>query len=77
MIQACRWLQGWDHRLAIVVAAVAAISQHQGLGLSRKEIADISYRLEKKVQQGLGSPMDTALATYGGYLQISQRYSAP
>ncbi|MEI8004198.1 MAG: mevalonate kinase, partial [Methanothrix sp.] len=63
---------GLGSSAAIVVAAVAAISQHHGLGLSRKEIATISYRLEKKVQQGLGSPMDTALAAYGGYLQISQ-----
>jgi mevalonate kinase len=57
---------------SIVVAAVAAISAHQRLELSRKEIAEFSYKLEKKVQQGLGSPMDTALATYGGYLQVSK-----
>ncbi len=63
---------GLGSSAAIVVAAVAAISQHQGQKLSRKEIAEISYRLEKKVQHGLGSPMDTALATYGGYLQISR-----
>jgi mevalonate kinase len=63
---------GLGSSASIVVAAVAAISRHQGQCLSRKEIAEISYRLEKKVQQGLGSPMDTALATYGGYLQISQ-----
>ncbi len=63
---------GLGSSAAIVVAAVAAISQHHGLGLSLKEIATISHRLEKKVQQGLGSPMDTALATYGGYLQISR-----
>ena len=63
---------GLGSSASIVVAAVAAVSQHQGHCLSRKEIAEISYRLEKKVQQGLGSPMDTALATYGGYLQISQ-----
>ncbi|MCX6678023.1 MAG: mevalonate kinase [Methanothrix sp.] len=63
---------GLGSSASIVVAAVAAISAHHGLGLSRKEIAAISYRLEKKVQQGLGSPMDTALATYGGYLKISR-----
>ena len=44
---------GLGSSACIVVAAVAAISAHRGLGLSR-------------------SPMDTALATYGGYLQISQ-----
>ncbi|MCX6672188.1 MAG: mevalonate kinase [Methanothrix sp.] len=63
---------GLGSSAAIVVAAVAAISRHHGLGLSQKEIATTSYRLEKKVQQGLGSPMDTALATYGGYQQISR-----
>ena len=63
---------GLGSSACIVVAAVAAISQHQGLELPRKEIAEISYRLEKKVQHGLGSPMDTALATYGGYLQVSR-----
>jgi mevalonate kinase len=63
---------GLGSSAAIVVAAVAAISQHLGQKLSLKEIAAISHRLEKKVQQGLGSPMDTALATYGGYLQISR-----
>jgi mevalonate kinase len=63
---------GLGSSASIVVATVAAVSRHQGQSLSLKEIAEISYRLEKKVQQGLGSPMDTALATYGGYLQISQ-----
>ena len=47
---------GLGSSASIVVAAVAAISQHRGLGLSRKEIAEISYRLEKKVQQGLRKP---------------------
>ena len=68
---------GLGSSASIVVAAVAAISQHQGHRLSLKEIAAISHRLEKKVQQGLASPMDTALATYGGYLQDLQRDSAP
>jgi mevalonate kinase len=63
---------GLGSSASIVVATVAAVSRHQGQCLSLKEIAETSYRLEKKVQQGLGSPMDTALATYGGYLQISQ-----
>ena len=63
---------GLGSSAAIVVAAVAALNEHLGLGLSRKEIAAIAHRMEKKVQQGLGSPMDTALATYGGYLQVSQ-----
>ena len=63
---------GLGSSASIVVAAVAAISLHQGHRLSLNEIAAVSHRLEKKVQQGLASPMDTALATYGGYLQVSR-----
>jgi len=62
---------GLGSSAAIVVATIAALNQHYGLGLSRKEIASEAHRMEKTVQQGLGSPMDTALATFGGYLQIS------
>ncbi|MCX6668672.1 MAG: mevalonate kinase [Methanothrix sp.] len=64
---------GLGSSAAIVVATTAALNQHFGLGLSRKEIASDAHRMEKAVQQGLGSPMDTALATFGGYLQISRR----
>lgn len=67
---------GLGSSAAIVVAAVMAISEHQGQSLSRKEIATISYRLEREVQDGLASPTDTALATFGGYLQISSEVSA-
>jgi mevalonate kinase len=63
---------GLGSSACIVVATVAAVSRHQGHNLSKKDIAEVSYRLEKTVQNGLGSPMDTALATYGGYLQISK-----
>ncbi len=63
---------GLGSSAAIVVATIAALNQHYGLGLSRKEIASDAHRIEKAVQQGLGSPMDTALATFGGYLQVSR-----
>jgi mevalonate kinase len=64
---------GLGSSAAIVVAALAALSSHLGLGLSREEIAALAHRIEKKVQKGLGSPMDTALATFGGYLQVSSQ----
>lgn len=67
---------GLGSSASIIVAAVMAISEHQGQSLSKEEIAAISYRLEKKVQDGLASPTDTALATFGGYLQISRVISA-
>jgi len=62
---------GLGSSAAIVVATTAALSQHLGLGLSKKEIAERSHKIERSVQHGLGSPMDTALASFGGYLQVS------
>jgi mevalonate kinase len=64
---------GLGSSAAIVVATLAALSEHLGLGLSRSEIASLAHRIEKKVQKGLGSPMDTSLATFGGYMQVSSR----
>jgi len=63
---------GLGSSAAIVVATIAALNQHYGLGLSLKEIASEAHRIEKAVQKGLGSPMDTVLATFGGCLQISE-----
>ncbi|MDM7935639.1 MAG: mevalonate kinase, partial [Methanothrix sp.] len=62
---------GLGSSASIVVATLAALNGHRDLDLSRDEIAVQAHRIEKAVQQGLGSPMDTALATYGGYLQVS------
>ena len=50
---------GLGSSASIVVATVAALNGHLGMGLSQKEIASLSYRIEKGVQKGLGSPMDT------------------
>ena len=66
---------GLGSSAAIVVAAVTAVSSHQGCSLTLKEIAALSFRLERQVQDGLASPTDTALATYGGYLKISSEIS--
>lgn len=62
---------GLGSSASIVVATVAALNAHADLGLSQKDIALISYRIEKGVQKGRGSPMDTSLATYGGYQRIA------
>jgi mevalonate kinase len=67
---------GLGSSAAIVVATVAALCAHMGLELSREEIAAVSHRIEKRVQQGLGSPMDTALSTFGGYQLVSKEIRA-
>jgi mevalonate kinase len=64
---------GLGSSAAIVVATLAALNSHLDMDLSRDEIAVQAHMIEKAVQQGLGSPMDTALATYGGYLQVSDK----
>ncbi len=55
------------------MATLTALNQHMNIGLSKDDIATQAYNIEKKVQQGMASPMDTALATHGGYLQVSDK----
>jgi len=64
---------GLGSSAAIVVATIAALNWHLDMGLSKTEIGSESYRIEKLVQQGLGSPMDTALSTFGGYQLVSDK----
>ena len=62
---------GLGSSAAITVASLAAVSEHLGIKMSKEEIAKSAHRIEKEVQKGLGSPMDTALATFGGYQLVS------
>jgi len=62
---------GLGSSAAIVVAAIAALNSHMDLRLPKKEIASKAHEIEKSVQNGLGSPTDTALATYGGHCLVS------
>jgi mevalonate kinase len=64
---------GLGSSAAIVVASLGALNNHLRLGLSREEIAAEAHKIEKRVQDGLGSPIDTALATYGGYSLVSSK----
>jgi mevalonate kinase len=63
---------GLGSSAAIVVATVAALNGHLNIGLSQEEIASTAYRIEKRVQNGRGSPMDTALASFGGYCRVTR-----
>ncbi len=57
---------------AVAVATVAAYAYSGGYELSKDEIARLGWEVEKKVQ-GIASPMDTSIVTYGGFMRI--RYS--
>lgn len=54
---------------AVSVATIAAYSNCLGYELSKDEIARLGWEVEKNVQ-GLASPMDTSIATFGGVLKI-------
>ncbi len=71
---------GLGSSAAIVVATLAALNKHMNLGLRKEEIATNAHRIERAVQKGLGSPMDTAISTFGGYQLVSgtvQRIDLP
>lgn len=54
---------------AVSVATIAAYAWVVGKELSKDEIAKLGWEVEKAVQ-GIASPMDTAIATYGGFMKI-------
>jgi len=58
---------GLGSSAAVVVATLGALSSHLAFDLTKDEIAAEAHRIERSVQEGLGSPTDTALAAYGGY----------
>lgn len=63
---------GLGSSAAIVVATLASLNQHNNAGMTMDEIASCAHMIEKNVQMGLGSPMDTALSTFGGYMMVSE-----
>jgi mevalonate kinase len=58
---------GLGSSASVVVATLGALSRHLALDLSIDDIAEEAYWIERQVQDGLGSPTDTALAARGGY----------
>lgn len=54
---------------AVAVTTIAAFSSSHGYRLEPKEIAKLSWETEKTVQ-GMASPMDSAIATFGGFIYL-------
>jgi len=54
---------------AVSVATIAAYSKILGYELRRDEIAKLGWEVEKAVQ-GIASPMDTSIASFGGTIKI-------
>lgn len=56
---------------AVSVATVAAYSKAVGYELELKDIARLAWSTEKNVQ-GIASPMDTSISTFGGIVYLTQ-----
>lgn len=54
---------------AVAITTIAAYAAVNGYNLEKVEIAELGWRVEKTVQ-GIASPMDTSIATFGGFLKI-------
>jgi len=54
---------------AVSVATIAAYSKILGFELRKDEIAKLGWEVEKAVQ-GIASPMDTSIASFGGTIKI-------
>jgi len=54
---------------AVSVATIAAYSKVLGYDLRKDEIARLGWEVEKAVQ-GIASPMDTSIASFGGTIKI-------
>lgn len=63
---------GLGSSAAVTVATIAAINDEFELDKTKDQIAEIAYKIEKRVQKGRASPTDTTVSTYGGMFLIKE-----
>jgi mevalonate kinase len=70
---------GLGSSAAVTVATLCAINEEFERGYTREQIADLAFSIEKKVQQGRASPMDTYVTSFGGLVLVhgSERKRLP
>jgi mevalonate kinase len=61
---------GLGSSAAVTVATLAAINDEFGRGLTREEIAQAAFEIERKVQRGRASATDTFVSSFGGVVLI-------
>jgi mevalonate kinase len=61
---------GLGSSAAVTVATLSAINDEFGRGLSREEIAEKAYEIERRVQKGRASATDTFVSSFGGVVLI-------
>ncbi|MHC1567785.1 MAG: mevalonate kinase [Candidatus Syntropharchaeia archaeon] len=67
---------GLGSSAAAVVACIACINDEFGMGLGKREIAKLGHEIEKDVQ-GIASPTDTYVSTFGGMVLVPDFKSIP
>jgi len=63
---------GLGSSAAVTVATLAAINDEFDMGRSREQIAELAWKIEKKVQKGRASATDTTVSTFGGMFLIRE-----
>ncbi|HWQ68026.1 MAG TPA: mevalonate kinase [Methanospirillum sp.] len=61
---------GLGSSAAVTVATLASINDEFCLDKTKDQIAEMAYKIEKRVQKGRASPTDTTVSTYGGMFLI-------
>lgn len=62
---------GLGSSAAVTVATLAALFKYHSIGFSRKTLAQKAHNIEETVQ-GIASPLDTLICTYGGIIYLSR-----
>ena len=63
---------GLGSSAAVTVATLAAINDEFDMGRSKEQIAELAWKIEKKVQKGRASATDTTVSTFGGMFLIKE-----
>ena len=62
---------GLGSSAAVTVATLAALFKYHNVGFNRKSLAEKAHNVEETVQ-GIASPLDTLICTFGGIIYLSR-----
>ena len=61
---------------ALIIALISCLNKYYNYNLNLNEIAKIGHQIEKNVQ-GLASPMDTYISSFGGLIKFPEKKKIP
>ena len=61
---------------ALIIALISCLNKYYNSNLNLSEIAEIGHKIEKNVQ-GLASPMDTYISSFGGLIKFPEKINIP